>query len=195
VIAGKYSMKNPEKPKSDVGQHKCPNCPPQYRPHKPHKCPARGKTCAAYKQKNYFAGSPTCKSTTIRALSEAQEELSNTYDEKSLSSIETVEVDRIHSVHHDNTMSLHINGSQLQLFVDSGCKKTLIPLQLYQEKMGPLKTTKTRFRAHSTQTYIHVHGEIEATLQSENGARHHHHCVCCPKLKTIHVVQMQNPKE
>lgn len=123
-----------------------------------------GKPVLHANKKNHFEGSPTCKSTTVRALSEAQEELSYPYDKK--------EVGRIHSAHHDNAVSLHINGSQLQLFVDSGCKKTLIPLQLYQEKMGPLKPTKARFRAYGTQTYIHVHGEIEATLQSENGARH-----------------------
>ena len=82
------------------------------------------------------------------------------------------EVGGIHTAQHDNTVSLHINGSQLQLFVDSGCKKTLIPLLLYQEKMGPLQPTKVRFRAYSTQTFIHVHGEKAAALQSENGARH-----------------------
>ena len=64
-----------------------------------------------------------------------------------------------------------INGSQLQLFVDSGCKKTLIPLHLYQTEMGPLQPTKTRFRAYGTQT-IQLHGEIATALQSENGARH-----------------------
>ena len=38
----------------------------------------RGKTCAACKQKNHFAGSPACQATTVRALSEAQEEISYT---------------------------------------------------------------------------------------------------------------------
>ena len=172
VIAGKYSTRKPEKPKSDVSRRQCPNCPPHYRPHESNKCPARGKTCAACKQKNHFAGSPACQATTVRALSEAQEEISYTFDEETLSSIDIVEVGRIDTAQHDNTVSLHINGSQLQLFVDSGCKKTLIPIQLYQEKMGPLKPTKTRFRAYGTQTFIHVHGEKAATLQSENGARH-----------------------
>ena len=38
--------------------------------------------------------------------------------------------------------------------------------------MGPLQPTKVIFHAYSTQTYIHVHGEIAATPQSENGACH-----------------------
>ena len=37
--------------------------------------------------------------------------------------------------------------------------------------MGTLQPTKIRLRAYGTQTFIHVHGEIAATLQSENGAR------------------------
>ena len=67
---------------------------------------------------------------------------------------------------HENTLSRHINGSQLQLFVNSGSKKTLIPLHLYQTEMEPLQPTKTRFHAYGTQTFIQVHGEIAATLQS-----------------------------
>ena len=45
-------------------------------------------------------------------------------------------------------------------------------LHLYQTEMGPLQLTKTRFRAYGTHTFIQVHGEIAATLLSENGARH-----------------------
>ena len=173
VIAGKYSMRKPgktkpDKTKSDISR-KCPNCPSHYTPHEPHKCPAHGKTCVACKQRNLFAGSPACKSTTVRALSGAEEEISYIYEDQTRSPADIVEVGCIHTTQHDNTVSLHINGSQLQLFVDSGCKKTLIPLHL---EMGPLQPTKTRFRAYGTQTFIPVHGEIAATLQSENGAHH-----------------------
>ena len=170
VIAGKYSMRKPgktkpDKTKSDISR-KCPNCPSHYTPHEPHKCPACGKTCVACKQRNHFVGSPACKSTTVRTLSDAEEEISYIYEDQTRSP------GRIHTTQHDNTVSLHINGSQLQLFVDSGCKKTLIPLHLYQTEMGPLQPTKTRFRAYGTQTFIPVHGEIAATLRSENGAHH-----------------------
>ena len=180
VIPGKYSMRKPRttkpaKTKSDISQ-KCPNCPnhksnqpkvpkSHYTPHQPHKCPAHGKTCAACKQQNHSAGSLACKSTTVHALSEAEEEISYTYEDQTQSTADIVEVGRIHTTQHDNTVFLHINGSQLQLFVDSGCKKTLIPLYLYQTEMGPLQPTKTRFHAYGTQTFIQVHGEIAATLQ------------------------------
>ena len=178
MIAGKYSTKKPEKPKTDASRCKCPNCPPHYRHHESNKCLACGKTCAVCKHKNHFAGSRACQSMTLLALSNAQEETSYTYDEQTLSSIDIVGVGRIVTAQQDNTVSLHINGSQLQLFVDSGCKKTLIPIHVYQDKMGPLKPTKTRFHIYGTHTFIHVHGEIAATLQSESGARYTT-TVCC----------------
>ena len=157
----------PGKTKSDTSRRKYPNCPPHYTPHEPHKCPAGGKTCAACKQRNHFAGSPACKS-----ISEAEQKISYTYEDQTQSLADIVEVGHIHTTQHDNTVCLHINGSQLQLFVDSGCKKTLIPQHLYQTEMGPLLHTKTRFHAYGTQTFIQVHGEIAAPLQSENGALH-----------------------
>ena len=119
----------PGKTKSDTSRRKYPNCPPHYTPHEPHKCPAGGKTCAACKQRNHFAGSPACKS-----ISEAEQKISYTYEDQTQSLADIVEVGHIHTTQHDNTVCLHINGSQLQLFVDSGCKKTLIPYTCTKQK-------------------------------------------------------------
>ena len=112
LIVGKYSMRKPNKTKADINRRKCPNFPPHYTPHEPHKCPAHGKTCAACKQRNHFAGSPACKSTTVRAFTEAEEEISYTYEDQTVSPTDIVEVGWIHITQHDNTLSLHINGSQ-----------------------------------------------------------------------------------
>ena len=113
VIVGKYSMRKPNKTKSDISRRKCPNFPPHYTLHEPHNYPAHGKTCAVCKQRNRFAGSPACKSTTVRALTEAEGEISYTYEDQTLSPTYIVEVGCIHITQHDNILSLHINGSQL----------------------------------------------------------------------------------
>ena len=72
----------------------------------------------------------------------------------------------------ENTISVNINGTTFELFVDSGCKKTLLPSTYYQTKVGELQPSSIRLRPYGTNQYLTVKGEIPATLTSTNGASH-----------------------
>ena len=69
IMVGKYSSWAKDKDKSTKPK-KCPNCPSFYKPHKPNRCPAKGKTCVVCKEKHHFAGSMACKATTIKSVTE-----------------------------------------------------------------------------------------------------------------------------
>jgi hypothetical protein len=177
VVAGKYSIRNtPGAPgtsgtKSETHRTKCPNCPPSYRPHDQYKCPARGKTCVVCKKKNHFAGSVTCKSDkSVKSVTYETEEGAYGYD--SCGHVEVVEVGHVQTAKKDNKVGLKINGEQLRLFVDSGCKKTLIPRDKYTSGMGKIKPSKVRLRPYGMTTFLQVDGEVGTTLECENGARH-----------------------
>ena len=154
MIAGKYSTRKPEKPKTDASRSKCPNCPPHYRHHESNKCLAFGKTCAVCKHKNHFAGSRACQSMTVRALSNAQEETSYTYDEQTLSSIDIVKVGRIVTAQQDNTVSLHINGSQTAAICRFRVQENPYPNTWVPGQDGTFKAYKDQI---SHLRYPHLH--------------------------------------
>jgi hypothetical protein len=183
VVAGKYSIRNTPGAsgssgnrsdtrgnRSDTQRNKCPNCPPSYRPHDQYKCPARGKTCVVCKKTNHFAGSSACRSEkTVRAVADEYNEGAYSYD---CGHVEVVEIGNVQSTKQDNRVGLKVNGEQLSLFVDSGCKKTLIPRDKYTSGMGRLDPSKVRLRPYGTAAYLQVDGEVSTTLECENGARH-----------------------
>ncbi len=164
VTAGKYS--NRSGTTRDTGQqssNQCPNCPPHYRPHREGKCPAMGKTCAACKKKGHFAGSKACKSNqSVRKVDEDY-----TYEE--VKHIEIIGM--IDPENQTNQAQISINGTVTSMFVDSGCKKTLLPEDLYHKDMGTINKTKTRLRPYGTQTYLQVLGEVCTTLECAMGKK------------------------
>ena len=174
VMAGKYSVRSPSHTQPETPRHRCPNCPPHYNPHEQGKCPAKGKTCVVCKKKNHFAGSSTCKmSGTVKAISTNSDQENVPYVFKeTVGWVEVVDINCLKSVGQDNSVNIKIKSTDLQLFVDSGCKKTLIPMDMYTPDMGHIQPTKVKFRPYGTTSMLMGKGEVYTTLESENGAHH-----------------------
>ena len=100
------------------------------------------------------------------------------YDNQPVSHVEVVEIGQI--TNPGNKISLHINNNEFQLYVDSGCKKTIIPQTQYTESLGQIRPSKTRFRQYGTQEHLTTFGEVPVSLRSSNGAQ---------DSTTIYVVQ------
>ena len=182
VMSGKYSSRSntmPPKPDSKQGNNTCRNCPPPYKPHPPGRCPANGKTCVVCKGRNHFAESPTCpvrQPNTVKAIETSTDD-PYTYPDGSphnttVGFVEVIAVGLLQDTGVENTISVNINGTTFELFVDSGCKKTLLPSTYYQTKVGELQPSRIRLRPYGTNQYLTVKGEIPATLTSTNGASH-----------------------
>jgi len=163
VTVGKYSAQKAKK-----GQ-KCNNCPPNYRPHGQGRCPATGRVCMSCKEKNHFAGAPVCKNTSVRAI-DTEEEYPYQYEleeqVKLVENISSIEEDA------DTTVDVHINDQQMRMFVDSGCKRSLIPIHMYNKEMGSIEKTEVKFRPYGTQERIKCHGVISTTIKTSCGATH-----------------------
>ena len=56
------------------------------------------------------------------------------------------------------------------MFVDSGCRRTLIPKAMYNRKMGEIKPTHVRFRPYGTNKTLKCYGEINSTIKTNSGA-------------------------
>ena len=172
-MAGKYSARRPRGPNQDTLRPECPSCPSHYRPHNASRCPAQGKTCVVSKKKNHFAGSPTCQGrNTTRALEDNNIPTTYSYDNQPVSNLEVVEIGQISTTNLENKITLHINNKEMQLLVDLGCKKTIIPQTQYTKSLGQIKPSKTRFRPYGTQEHHTTLGEVPVSLQFSNGAQH-----------------------
>ena len=158
-MAGKYSARRPRGPNQDTLRPKCPNCPPHYRPHNASKCPPQGKTCVVCKKE------PLCRLThlprgeTIRALEANDTPTTYSYGNQPVSNLEVVEIGQISTIYPENKISLHIN-KEMQLYVDSGCKKTIIPQAQYTKSLGQIKPGKIRLRPYGTQEHHTTLGEV-----------------------------------
>lgn len=185
VLSGRYSVRSQPgaKPDAPKGGNKCKNCPPHYRTHESGKCPAQGKTCVVCKKKNHFAGSAACTGapTSVKTVQEAQHtEVPYTYPQSGASgSAASIQMGRVNVIDivklqltRDNLTHVKVNSHKLQLFVDSGCKRTLIPVEQYTPDMGLIHPTSIKLRPYGTTQHLAVRGEMPATLQCENGAQH-----------------------
>ena len=167
VMSGRYSARNQasQQGNKDPPRSRCPNCPPHYRPHGPNRCPAKGKTCSACQQQNHFAGSTNCtqKKATIKRLDETYN-----YDE---SCDHVCEVDNIEAT-SENMVEITINDRRIAMKVDSGCRRTLMPANMYQTDFGPMRESGIQLRPYGTSTILAVAGETDVCLVSANGAKH-----------------------
>ena len=176
IMAGKYSSRAKDKDKSTKPK-KCPNCPSFYKRHEPNRCPAKGKTCIVCKKKHHFAGSTACKATIIKSVTEDPDMEAYQFPQAPapITGIHKLEVIEIHCLLPEDTHNmtqLTVNQHGIEFFVDSRCRKTLLPLQLYQPTMGPLQPSQTKFRPYGTTSYLPIAGQLPATLQTRNGTTH-----------------------
>ena len=98
--------------------------------------------------------------------------MKSTKDE-STGRVEVIDVGQIRENSQGNNVTIWVNADQVTIFVDSGCKRTLIPIEQYTPKMGPIKPTSIKLRPYGTDQYLKTKGEIAVTLQCLNGAKHH----------------------
>ena len=183
VMAGKYSTSSrgsgASAPKQNIKQtsEKCRNCPGHYRPHPPGRCPAAGKSCVVCKGKGHFAGSAACtvkENNTVRSVDTAQD----TYTYQNAASggstvgfVEVIEVGLLQESGQNNTVTVEINGTKTHVFVDSGCKKTLLPTTHFKSSMGEIKESQIRLRPYGTDQHLQVKGELQVTITAGNGAQ------------------------
>ena len=153
--------------------------PPHYKPHGPGKCPAVGKTCVVCKCKNRFAGSSDCpasRQTIVKAVTVQHEDTYSYYgsdqEQEPLGYVEVVNVSLLLDSLTESTISVTLNGVPLQLFVDSGCKKTLLPQSHYRPELGSVRPSPIWLRPYGTTQYLKVEGELPVIIQSMNGAKH-----------------------
>ena len=178
ITAGKYSSQahKSNNPTRNSSETKCPNCPPHYRQHAPQKCPAQHKTCVKCKQKGHFANSRSCGMTQpIRNISEGGNGASYNfeYEDDVVNCIETIHLLSNSAMRDQCTMvQVAINDTKMQMFVDSGCKRTLLPVSMYTKKMGPIKESSIKFRPYGTNVMLKCHGAVEARIATESGADH-----------------------
>ena len=170
VMAGKYSARTTSKDTKMSSMPKCPNCPAHYRAHELGRCSARGKTCVVCHSKNFARSCNGKKTESVKALEDADPPYQ--YDsDASVHRVEVIEISRVQTT-NNNLVTVHIKNTPVQLFVDSGCCKTLIPHKLYQPQMGPIKPISTRFHPYGTHHHLSVLGQVSTTLVAESGAQH-----------------------
>ena len=170
VMAGKYSNRNPansdRKPESNP--NKCPNCPPHYRPHGQGRCPAKGKQCSACKEKDHFAKSRACKAgggEPVRSVVEVED------TEYTFGRVEVLEIRQVGGSGENNVACMSINRSKVNMFVDSGSKKSLLLYEQYETAMGTLIPTTAKLRPYGTESYLNVKGKLHTMLKCEKGAQ------------------------
>ena len=173
--AGKFSFQQKQNKQDEQNNKpqdaKCPNCPRHYRPHQKGRCPAFGKTCMKCKKQNHFSGSIACPSTgTVRNVTEKE-----TYGYGDSSDAEVICIENIRHTQSPGTrekgtmVNLKINKQPVEMFVDSGCNRTLLPFQLYNPVMGPLEEANIQFRPYGTSIILKCHGSVTANIQAKSG--------------------------
>ena len=185
ITSGKYSAqyqkkktfpsKNQSSQKS-ASAHQYPNCPPHYRPHEDVRCPARTKSCVVCKQKGHFAGARTCDMTQrIRSVSDHGNEASYNFEEEDnvVKCIETIHLLSNSATRDQCTMvQVMINNTKMEMFVDSGCRRTLLPASRYKNEMRQIKESNIKFRPYGTNIMLKCHGVVDARITTESGAKH-----------------------
>ena len=168
VMAGKYSNRSQantdRKPESHTT--KCPSCPPNYRPHAQGRCPAKGKQCAVCKEKDHFAKSRACKAGTGQPVRSVEVE-----EEYTFGRVEVLEIRQVGGSGMSNIACLSVNKSRVNMYVDSGSKRSLLPFEQYESSMGPLIPTAAKLRPYGTETYLNVKGKLQVMMICDKGAQ------------------------
>ena len=176
VTKGRYSSAGGTAPNKTTGRTEkgntgknphCRNCPPHYRPHPPGRCPARGKTCVLCGEKGHFVGAENCTRSRVRFTTEEGD-----YHYGSEDGVGRImDVAQLGNT-HANLARVKVNGTMISFYVDSGCNKTLLPAHIYSESLGKLEQSSVKLRPYGTNSLLQVTGELSATLENRNGARH-----------------------
>ena len=113
--------------------------------------------------------SATCKGQKVNAIDDDSYLYDYTTEENKR--VEVIEINRVQTT-TKNEAHVKVENTMIKFFVDSGCSKTLVPLQCYNRAMGQIKPTNIKFRPYGTQQHLQIEGQVKTTLHSERGAKH-----------------------
>ena len=141
--------------------------------HSKGKCPAKGKRCNVCKKKHHFAHATVCPgSQPVNALEDSSG--SSDDDEEHMAgrilSVNFVPV--VNDQKDIEMIDMEVNGTNLKMRVDSGCKKTLIPEKDFRKfsKTTRLYRSKVKLRPYGTKDLLKVKGRAKLELTTVSGA-------------------------
>ena len=128
--------------------------------------------CAVCKKKDHFARASACKGSeqSVRTVEDEFQHYTYSKNAEDLGRVEVIEVNQVQETRQANMTSVEVNGHRIGMFVDSGCKKTLIPAEAYQKSMGELHTANVKLRPYGTNQYLGLKGQLNAKIQCNKGA-------------------------
>ena len=68
-------------------------------------------------------------------------------------------------------VKMKVGGKRMKLYCDTGSPLTIIPPELYSEKMGKVVAADTHLRAWGSKTRLDTKGRVRTTLQTKRGAK------------------------
>ena len=141
--------------------------------HEPQRCPSNGKPCYSCGGKNHFAKSAACpntknEQTDVKPSAETDETKKKNQTSNSTKRIVTIK--RL-SENHQKWVEIGINGVNRNLFTDTGSEHTIIPPEIYDTSMGPLKKPDIDLRAWGCTENLKIKGMLEVELKNGKGAK------------------------
>ena len=142
--------------------------------HEPQRCPSNGKPCFSCGGKNHFAGSDACPNTKKDQNTDKPNDTDTDESKKKSpaanSTKRIVTIKRL-SEQHQKWVEISINGINRNLFTDTGSEYTIIPPEIYDIEMGPLKKPDINLRAWGCTGNLNIKGMVEVELGNMKGAR------------------------
>ena len=68
-------------------------------------------------------------------------------------------------------VKMKVGGKRMKLYCDTGSPLTIIPPEMYREKMGKVVAADTHFRAWGSKKRLDTKGRVRTTLQTKRGAK------------------------
>ena len=162
--AGRFSARYNRNRRND-----CDRC---HTSHEPQRCPSNGKPCYSCGGENHFVGTKACPNT------KKDDERPNTADTNtpkkknyaSGAAKRIVTIKRL-SENHQKWVEISINGITRNLFTDTGSEHTIIPPEIYDTRMGPLKNPDISLRAWGSTCNLKITGMADVQLKNKKGAK------------------------
>ena len=190
--SGKYSRRF--KPEESGGQTSSKDCPKCCYTHDRDKCPAEGRQCHRCGEAGHFRRSKLCRAPrkaqyTTRRIAEETPTPSDSEDETGPAyRIERVwpgvqsGVTKTKNMYYvkskggskqptSKRVKVYMGGVSVELYCDTGSRMTIIPPNLYEDKMGKVVPADCNLRAWGSASYLDTKGMFRTTLVTERGAK------------------------
>ena len=163
-----YAGKGPGKPPTQL----CDFC--GYNPKTAHskgKCPAKGKKCNKCQKRHHFAHAKACPQRVYAVSGSEEEDSESESEEGEVGRVQVInQVDSAKEM--ENMVEIRFNDIPLEVKVDSGCSKVIIPEKVYKQisKTTRLIKTKVRLRPYGMKDHLEVLGGAKVRLTAQAGA-------------------------